>query len=423
MNPIADQALPFNEFLPALFSALAREKVLFCVLRNYQGFPETNLGNDIDLLIAPPDLPRAVRAIRSLGGVRIVGYSERPYVANLFLEGIERNSGSRALEVDLDIRMSWKGLPPFLSTKEILEAAIPRTAGNTYFLVPSPVHEAIISLLMSLFIGGWLKEKYFPQVQETFTGNRSEVIAALAPRFGSVEAIRLADAVISGDRPRILGMIGRLRKALLLRSLLRQPLRSLAAIIHHHASELCIRHSPQLLEQVAFLAPSAPGQSSIIQTLLPRLQSFAVKVESKPAARPGSGLVAGLLCWMEKEWLSLFEEKKNLTLRVRTGYGPLFHGAVGQSDPPVWLIRLIGTLTPSPALCIRLAEGAGENSAESRADLIVRHEACQAFLKTRKRLVVLDASLPPETVVECAYGAIVDALVQQAAKKLNKRFR
>lgn len=422
--PSRPAALPFSEFLAALFHALSAAGVRPCVLRNYQGFPEANLGNDLDLLVAPADMPRAVRAIHTIPGVRMVGYSERPCVVNVFLAGISRETESRALEIDLDLRMSWKGLPPFLSADEVLATAIPRTAGDVGFFVPSAVHEALISLMMSLYLGGWLKEKYLPQVQQIFAGKRSEVIEALSPGFGVEVAIRLADAVISGDRPGMIGMVGPLRRSLFLRSLRRRPLRSLAAMLHYYASELYFRHAPRSRSAITILAPDGCAPVSVIETLLPRLQSFAGKVECEAAttaASTGIGLVANVLGWMGKEWLSLLEERKSLMLTLREGCGPLFHGA-GKVILPAWLARLIGSLTPSPALCILLEADAQENQAESSAASLGQRDACRAFLKARKRSIILDANQPIESIAESAYAAIIEALAERADRILKKHF-
>jgi hypothetical protein len=146
-------ALPFGDFLRALLPALDGHGVRCCVLRNYEGFPEQNLGHDVDLLIRSADLPRAVAALRSVDGIRIVGATVRAGGPSLFLEGVSAEDGVRALQVDFITSLNWKGMP-HLQTEAILEAAIPRHAGNMSFLVPAPAHEAIISLLSSLLVGG-----------------------------------------------------------------------------------------------------------------------------------------------------------------------------------------------------------------------------------------------------------------------------
>jgi hypothetical protein len=352
--------------------------------------------------------------------VRIAGYTDRPCVANLFLEGISRETESRALEIDFDLSLTWKGLP-YLSVEEVLAAAVAHPASDATFFAPAPIHEAIVSLFASLLIGGWLKERYFPQIQKTFAESRTEAIATLVPRFGPVVAARLVYAVIDGDRSRILGMIKPLRKELLLRSLCRRPLRSIAAIFHHYASEICFRHGMQSREVVSIFGPDGSDSAAITEALLPRLQSLAVKVESQaavPVTRKSSGLVADLLYWMGREWLGLLAKRKSLTLTIREGCDPLFLGAARQFHAPAWMARLVGSLTPSSDLCILLQGGREVNLAAASS----RWKASHGFLRTRKRSVILDASRPVEAVTEDAYAAILDALVERAAMRLKKRF-
>jgi hypothetical protein len=443
--------MPFSEFIAVLLQALSHEGVRPCVLRNYQGFPARNIGNDIDLLIAPSDLPNAVRAIRSIEGIRIVGYAERPYVANVFLEGISRDTNSRALEIDFDMRMSWKGLPPFLSTEEVLEAAIPYPTGNPTFFVPSPVHEAIISLLMSLFAGGWLKEKYFPAVQKTFTDERSEVIAALLPKFGREATTHLVDSVIDGDRGKVLECVRPLRIALFMRSMSRRPIRSLIAVGCHYANEFSFRYSPNTLESVSILGLDDSGKSRIAEALIPRLQSMAAHVESRTLRRqlplesqslaatmnlgshikePSGSLVsmANAVRWLMREWLNRFSEKKNLTLAVREEgcHDLLVYPLRSRYNGPKWFTRLVGRLLPHSILCILLDRSVEEPQSNDQQNCSsvrpTQLEAFLSFVKPERSYAILDASKPVANIVDDAYAAIVDALAQRTAIMLTKRF-
>jgi hypothetical protein len=424
MKTPVSAGVPFREFLALLFQSLEAAGVRFCVLRNYQDFPAGNIGNDIDLLIAPAALPSAIQALHTIPGVRIAGYTERPSVANVFLEGISQSRNSCALEIDFDLSLTWKGLP-YLSIAEVLDASVPHPAGSATFYTPSPVHEAIVSLFASLLIGGWLKERYFPQVQQTFAVSRTEVIATLSPRFGADLSAQLADAVLSGNRSGMVALVSPLRRALLWRGLPSRPLRSIAEILHHYASELCFRHAPQSREVVSILASDGCGSAKLVEALLPRLHSVAAKVDSRgtdTAERKSLGLLLDAIVWMKEEWLSLLREKKSLTLTLRAGYQPLFKGATGRSGPPAWMARLAASLTPSPDLFILLEEGGEVNRKESAAASLDPRKAGRAFLKARNSSVVLNANLPAESILEQAYAAILDALVQRAAKRLKKRF-
>src|SRR6185437_4995351 len=176
-------SLSLDEFLRQMKNALAAEGLPFCVLRNYSGFPSVNAGNDIDLLLEPRDLPRAIRALRSISDIQLVAFARRPYVANLFFRGVAAHQDSECIEVDFDLSLSWKGLP-FLAVDEVLSEARPRVAGDIEFLIPSLQHEAIISLFLSLLVSGFVKEKYLPGAQAVFGSDPQEVLLTLAPRFG-----------------------------------------------------------------------------------------------------------------------------------------------------------------------------------------------------------------------------------------------
>jgi hypothetical protein len=56
------------------------------------------------------------------------------------------------------------------------------------------------------------------------------------------------------------------------------------------------------------------------------------------------------------------------------------------------------------------------------AEIRKQLDVYRAFVKTRKRHVILDASLPTDRVTESAYAAIIDTLAQRADRKLESRF-
>jgi hypothetical protein len=450
LQPLQRQALPFSEFLVALIEALDREGLRPCVLRNYEEFPGNNVGNDIDFLLPPSELTSALRAVRSIRGTRIVGYTdERSYVANVFLEGISCAANGRALQVDFDLSLTWKGMP-YLPTDAVLHSAIPRPAGTAIFFVPSPIHEAIISLFASLLIGGQLKEKYFPKVQIAFAGDRSGAIAALLPQFGLKVATRLVDSVIGGDRRKVLGCVRPLRASLALRSLLRRPARSVLAIVCHYTNEFAFRFSPKRLETVNILAPAGGGKSTLIETLIPLLHSAAVVVE-KDHPRTQSSLVpessemtpgaefnarisrsslvsmAKVVAWLLDEWLNQFFGKRNLTLRISESCWCELLAAPGRYryGGPKWFARFVGKLFPSPDLWIMLDPLADNlqatNPEDQLSEMRRQLDIYRAFVKTRKRYVILDASQPTDRVTESAYAAIIDTLAQRADRRLKSR--
>lgn len=451
-SPLSPQSpvMPLSEFLPALFRALDGEGVHFCVLRNYEGFPDNNFGSDVDFLIYPAELQRVLKAVLSIQGIRIVGYMRRSYVASIFLEGTASIEGSRSLQLDFLWSLSWKEMP-YLPASDVLQSAMPYSAGNLKFYVPLPVHEAIISLLTSLIYGGWAREKYLPGVQRTFAANILEAIAALTPQFGLRSATRLVDTVIRGDRREIHRCVRPIRVALTLRSLLMKPFRSLQGIVRYYAREIAIRFSPRNMTTVCILCPGDYGKAAIINNLMPLLQSAAKSVEMRhfslrlPFTRESSGIsasadrhaqttggsfvfMANIVLWLLEEWLGQFMGKKNITLRLFDNY---YHDLL--IDPkmynyrgPMWFARLVGRLTPSPDLWILMGPAAERMQSMNHevlpAQTLSQLEAYRSFVKTRNRYVVLDSGKPAASVTEEAHSAVIDMLARRANSLIKSRF-
>lgn len=442
--------LPFGEFLKSMFEAFSAEGVRPCIMRNYEGFPDHNIGRDVDFLIPPSQLASAIRALGSIQGARIVGYLEYPSVALVYVNGVSPAPDLLALEIDFSWRLDWKGLP-FMATEETLKAAIPHTVGNISFLALSPVHEAILSLLTCLIGGGFVKEKYFPKVQQTFASDKTEVLAALSPQFGSNVASRLVNCVIDGERGKIVDCVGSLRAALALRNLLRWPLRSISGIVGHYVGGFAVHYSPKTLESLCILGADGCGKTAIIETLIPMLQSSAMVVESRhPGSRlplvqkpqevvSGAGSQTGAarrsfvsgakaVLSLLDEWLSQIGGKASLTLRIFESryYDLSINSRRYGYDGPAWLARFVAKLLPSPDLWILV---------DAPADVIQRRnpqltlgeaqrqiEAYRTFIKTKKRYIVLDASKPSASVTEEAYLVIIDTLAQRTDRHLKSRF-
>ena len=159
--------------------------------------------------------------------------------------------------------------------------------------------------------------------------------------------------------------------------------------------------------------------------------SAGINTSANSYAEPASGSLvsmAKLVLWLLQEWLRQFIGKYNLTLRLCEGY---YHDL--PIDPtgyryggPRWFARLVGKLFPSPDLWILLDQDTeGLQSRNQGAPLTEAHrqlQAYRAFVKTRKRYVILDASKPVASVTEEAYAAIINTLAQLTDSKLKDRF-
>jgi hypothetical protein len=451
LQPSMPPTLPFSKFMAALIQALKGEGIRPCILRNYGGFPSENLGNDVDFLILQADLPRAMRALQSTEQIRIVGYIERTFVASVFVEGVSATPEFRSLQIDFFVSLSWKELP-YLPVDSVLQASAPIQLGSLCFFVPSRVHEAIISLLNSLIVGGMVKEKYLPMVRRIFVSDRSEVIADLAPQFGVKVATRLVDAVICEDRGKVIGCVRPLRTALLLRSMWHRPVRSILAAVRYYARVFKIRVSPKTVEVVSILDPTNCAKSKVGNGLLQMLEHSAKYVKqvhlgparaleneqsdggetrdlSLRASSRSQVSMTYVVRWFVEDWTSRLLGKSNLTLHLCEG---CYHDLL--IDPkrysyrgPMWFARLVGALLPAPDLWILLDPSSDGLQPESQqAALTKTHaqlEAYRSFVKSQKRYVILNANSKAANVREGAYAAIIDTLADRAERTLENRFQ
>jgi energy-coupling factor transporter ATP-binding protein EcfA2 len=444
------QALALNEFLAALTIALVGEGLVPCVLRNYEGFPSTNVGSDIDFLISRSDLPRAMLALRSIKGIQVVNYCWHPHVASVFVEGVSATPEERSIQIDFFLSLSWKGLS-YLPVDTVLLDSQPRQAGEVDFFVPAPYHEAIISLMNSLIVGGWIKEKYFLQVRRTFVSDKPKVIAALLPQFGLKAATRLVESVIADDRQKVLGCLKEIRVHLLMRSLMRQPARSLYSIVRHYFGEGEVRYSPRTIDTVCILGASGCGKTTVIQNLISMLQ-HSTKIVERHHFRPLLGVtcesdgkllnknsctktlsgsvfsMAKLVVWLSMGWLSFFKRENNLTLRIfeRYYHDLLIDPKRYRYDGPMWFARFVGKFYPSPCLWILLDPAVElvqmENCDLSPTEIAWQLEEYRSFVRTRDQYVILNMSKPQTIVLEEAYAAIIDTLTERTDTSLKNLF-
>jgi hypothetical protein len=138
--------------------------------------------------------------------------------------------------------------------------------------------------------------------------------------------------------------------------------------------------------------------------------------------------MAKALVWLLEEWLGQFLKKKNLTLRI--GEGRSYDLAIAPQEHsysgPKWFAQLAGKLFPSPDLWLLLdTDVDGRKSTNGKAlpaEAFRRLEAYRAFVKMKKKYVILNAIQPAARVTEEAYAAIIEMLAHRADRQLKRRF-
>src|SRR5215208_8480389 len=148
-----DASESFAEFVTSVFQSWRVHGIAFLVLRNYDTLP-TSTSNDIDVLVVPDQFSEAER-------VMVVAATQAGYVLHNRVRFATtacffyHPPTHTQIHVDLFSSLRWHCLP-LLPSEDVVAARLHRGLYD----IPSPVHEALISLLTRLVYTGQVKEQY-----------------------------------------------------------------------------------------------------------------------------------------------------------------------------------------------------------------------------------------------------------------------
>lgn len=255
-------------FLSALFAALAEAGECYCVLRNWQGLPQS-CGNDLDLFVANRHCGRFAGQVISVAAQN--GYvlcSQMPKYGYRSFDFMQWSSRKR-LKIDMFTDIHFRGLA-LMDSDEVLKGL--RQHGG--ILVASPAVESFINLTKDVLDSGLIKAKYRAAVKETLHDeHQGEKLRQLlekalgAPGRDLVLHHLGADAVMDAD------MLGQLRRAFRNRHYLRNPLKSLLRQARAALERLSARRKAARSTRltIALLGPDGSGKSTVSQMLLEKL--------------------------------------------------------------------------------------------------------------------------------------------------------
>jgi hypothetical protein len=237
-----------------------------------------------------------------------------------------------------------------------------------------------------------------------------------------------------------------------LRSLWHRPFRGILAVTRYYKHEFALRYSPKTLEKVCILGPGGGSKMPIAAYLARMLRYSAGNVEMRhcepqlfpdgePQARNiGADSLAEarnrssismptIVQWVLKEWFKEFSKSRNLTLHISEGcYNDSLTALQWRrQNYPAWFAHLFAKIIPSYDLWILFDQHAKVLQSEKPSAPIERtaeaFEACLAFVKTKSRYVILDASGSTAEATEEAYGTIIETLARRTDGIIKRRFR
>jgi len=437
-----------EEFLFTFIAALRSRNISYCVLRNYEGLPYNNLGNDIDFLIEEESLDEILQLLFSIPDIQMTGYVKRAYVASIFLHGICWGDGLSALQVDFFFRLEWKG-QSFVSVKKVLTSS-GEMPEMPLLLIPNAACEAFVSLHHSFLFGGFIKEKYRAKISETCRNAKKAMLELHCNAFGQEIGEKLVYLLANEKFDAAIKVVGAARKAVLFRNLKKGGFQSIISLIRHYFYEVYIRFTLAYLDTIAIIGSDGSGKSSVLSHLTKKLKNTTKliqvlhlkpllflrnRVQTRepvvdPHAKPARSAFVStlkLLSWLIEYWVFfLFASKLNLTLRIFDRY---YHDIL--VDPkryryggPMWLARWVGKMIPKPDLFILL--DAPPEVLQARKQEVPFEESArqrQAYLnlvRGMKNGIIVDASRPLDEVVAEVNKVILDFMAERTRMRLGR---
>ncbi len=212
-----------EELVLALAGEACRCHDKLLVLKNYEGLPQVNRGQDIDLLVLPSREPLWREILDRVGqklGLRRTPARRYFYCEEHVLDGL----AAGLLQVDLIGRLHWRGVD-WMSPARVWADAVPFRAG---IWVPAPADHCVFTFCQSYLHGGLVVDRHVPQIVAEAREHGEEVLARLAFIFGPRLARRILGDLQHQRVEHLRARATAYRLAALVRGLARHPLRTLA---------------------------------------------------------------------------------------------------------------------------------------------------------------------------------------------------
>src|SRR5919204_1372277 len=400
--------------LEALFQALDRERVEWCVLRGEAELAEPQ--KDVDLLVARADLARFGRVAAELGFARVPAWGYGPHAFFVAYDA----PGDAWLKLDVVTELAYGPNHSLASGAEAECLARCRRVAGISLLAPDDAFWTL--LLHRLLDKGAVGARDAAALQALAGSARTD--STLARLAGSLcpsgwSADRLVAAAAQGEWP-ALGSLGPPMAAAWRARRPGDARRRAAANAGRRWAGKVARHTKRCGVRVAVLAPDGAGKSTVVGAVAESfyLPARSVRMGLYRTSRPGRrrGLRGvGLARQLSAQWNgwlrgAYHRRRGRLVLFDRYAYDALMptrfrYGRLGRIRRRL----LAGAIRP-PELVLFL-DAPGEvlhaRKGEKTVEMLERQrQAYRELLRRLPRAVVVDASREPDEVRRAATAAI-----------------
>jgi thymidylate kinase len=376
-------------FLSELFRGFERDGIDYALARDYGPLPASLDTRDLDVLVGEGQLERAYQVVKSVAQTHSSNVLRINQESAMWLLVISSDL-FWGLRVDLATPDShtWRGVCHLrldrAFQRKVCESGIYRLQGRD-----------IVFMQLCRDIMGSLKlrEKYRSAIRCIYVDNPRSVEVELAEIFGRRCAARLSEVCRTGSFEDLTVLGKQMRRAVIVRGLLREPLRTAGNILRYFGWR-CREYVRPNGVMVAVIGPDGSGKGALIEAarhfisgpldfpprvhhlrpgLLPSLGSLLLgrKDDGAPVTNPHaqepSGLTFSLLRlayytldYIFGYWLLVRPYLARKCIAVifdRYFYDCLIDPVRFRISLPQWVVRAFAILVPKPDLVILLSAG------------------------------------------------------------------
>jgi hypothetical protein len=187
--------LSASALLSAIFEWFDKTDHLYCVQRNYQGYPD-KLTGDVDLVVAHDQAASIADELRNiakkLGWACYIKHAWNNTAHLGFYKPVYPNRF--VLVIDLFAGCGWHGII-YLSASDVLYHRI--RYGITW--CPLPAHQAIITLIHHLLYNGFVPSKYRQEIISLVSEDTESFSQFLSQSFGDKLTKLVLNSIFDGD--------------------------------------------------------------------------------------------------------------------------------------------------------------------------------------------------------------------------------
>lgn len=260
--------------LQAVFFALNKSGIQWMVLRNYEGLPQKNSAKDIDFIFNKYDFPNARKIISQTMKDQGFEFEEHTRFQCIWCFTFYNISCqvSYSIKIDLLDGFVWRGAEvvgfPELYTYRVQYKE---------FFVPDPLYNGFMLWIKPLMTGGFIKEKYRPEILRTLDQYPENFCTQLKEKFGNKLANEIWPLLAAGELDKTIPYQRSMCYAAWRRAFRKHPLATIVATVDHFYKEVIRRSRRPVESMIAVVGPDGVGKTTFIELLQKELCRILVR--------------------------------------------------------------------------------------------------------------------------------------------------